>query len=796
MAASFELKYDVRTSAPTVAKFHRSNADFKAIKGPIGCLSADTEFLTPTGWKRIDEYKPEDKVAQWRQNGTIEFVTPGKYIVQPCRELIKFSNKSLSMVVSDEHRMPLYKWDGEFVVKQAAAVAARPSSHKVPTRIAPVFEDTGVQDEYLRLMVAINADAHHYKAGFKSVITIRKDRKKHRLRWLFAECGIEYTEYTSAKRPTETSFRFVSEYKGKTFEGEFWWGLSLRQLQVVLDEMSHWDGLYEGSDTRFHSANKCDADFIQYAAYAVGGKATISTTTYPGKRWRDTYIVHIAVPGSLKAATTLRVDSVKIERVPSEDGRKYCFSVPTSFFVARHNGCVFVTGNSGKSVACCIEIFRRCQEQLVGPDGFRRSRWVVVRNTKQQLKDTTLKTWFDWFPAGVGVGYWKETDATYYLEFNDVKAEILFRALDTPADVAKVLSLELTGAWLNECREINQEIVEGLQGRLERYPSQKMGGSNYWMLIADTNPPQLGSYWWKIFEHQPLEDGDQDTVVECDTFSQPSGISAQAENLVNLNPGYYARKAKGRSKSFINVFIKAQYSLSLAGKPVYLDSFVYSRHVSKTSLPIHPFLPIIIGQDFGLTPAGLWMQMQEDGRIFILRETPAFNMGIKRYIKSKFNPMHKSVFPTNPIIVIGDPSGTRRADSDEGTCFKEFKKAHIPAKGAYTNDMAIRIQVFDDLFSEYPDMQPKVLIDPACKTFIRAMQTEYKYKRKKLSVQEEYDDKPDKSASCSHLVEGGQYGAMFLTSSKYDPSDFTVYDEFNPLNMNTMPRGPAQAEGY
>jgi len=454
----------------------------------------------------------------------------------------------------------------------------------------------------------------------------------------------------------------------------------------------------------------------------------------------------------------------------------------------------------GKSVACCVEIFRRCQEQRVGPDGFRRSRWAVVRNTKGQLKDTTLKTWFDWFPdsgaPGAGVGYWKETTMTYHFHFGDVRAEILFRALDTPADVAKVLSLELTAAWLNECREIPQEIVESLQGRLERYPSQKMGGSSHWLLIADTNPPQLGSYWWKIFEHMPLEDDDPDTVVQCDTFKQPSGISPEAENKQNLEPGYYDRKAKGRSKAYINVFIKAQYALSMAGKPVYHDSFRYDWHVSKVPLPINPYLPVIVGQDFGLTPAGLWMQMQENGRIYILRETPAFDMGTKRYIKSKFKPMQMTTFPTNPIVVVGDPSGGRRADSDEGTCYKEFKTADILAKRASTNDPDVRIKALDDVFSEYPDREPRVLIDPACKSFIRAMQTEYMYRRLKLSIAELYDDKPDKTQPCSHLVEAGQYGVMFLTGGKYDPADYEVYDEFDPLAFRQQSYRPAQREGY
>ena len=452
----------------------------------------------------------------------------------------------------------------------------------------------------------------------------------------------------------------------------------------------------------------------------------------------------------------------------------------------------------GKSVACCVEIFRRCQEQKVGTDGFRRSRWVVVRNTKGQLKDTTLKTWLDWFPSRQGVGYWKETDATYYLEFGDVRAEILFRALDTPDDVAKVLSLELSACWLNECREIPQEIVESLQGRLERYPSQKMGGSNYWLMVADTNPPELGSYWWKLLEHAPLEEDDPDTLVQCESFIQPSGVSPEAENKENLEDGYYDRKVKGRSKAWVDVYIHGKYALSQDGKPVYHDSFRLDKHVSKTPLKIHPTLPVIVGQDFGLTPAGLWMQMQEDGRIFILRETPSFDMGTKRYIKSKFRPMQMTTFPTNPIVVIGDPSGVRRADSDEGTSFKEFKDAGYFAKPASTNDPDVRIKAFDDIFSEYPDCEPRVLIDPSCKSFIRACQSEYRYKRKRMSAGEVFEDKPDKTHPCSHLMEGGQYGAMFLTGKKYDPADFVVYDEQNyhdPLNLYRAYR-PAQAEGY
>ncbi len=53
---------------------------------------------------------------------------------------------------------------------------------------------------------------------------------------------------------------------------------------------------------------------------------------------------------------------------------------------------------SGKSVACCVEVFRRALMQNKGPDGIRKSRWAIIRNTNPQLRTTTIKTWLDWFP--------------------------------------------------------------------------------------------------------------------------------------------------------------------------------------------------------------------------------------------------------------------------------------------------------------------------------------------------------------------------------------------------------------
>jgi len=51
---------------------------------------------------------------------------------------------------------------------------------------------------------------------------------------------------------------------------------------------------------------------------------------------------------------------------------------------------------SGKSTGCLMEIVRRMTEQKPGPDGVRRTRFAVVRQTLSQIKQTILKEFFTW----------------------------------------------------------------------------------------------------------------------------------------------------------------------------------------------------------------------------------------------------------------------------------------------------------------------------------------------------------------------------------------------------------------
>jgi len=485
----------------------------------------------------------------------------------------------------------------------------------------------------------------------------------------------------------------------------------------------------------------------------------------------------------------------------AEGGRVYNASATVKKFMRSDAFFRAIMGpiGSGKSVACVIEIIRRCKEMLPGPDGLRRSRWVIVRNTAAQLKDTTFKTWSEWVPAGPA-GKWKESEKTFYLEFGDVRAEILFRPLDSAEDVQRVLSLELTGAWVNEAREIPKEIVSALQGRLRRYPSYDK--DKYWSgLIADTNPPEIDSYWFKVFEGAPIDEDDPDSVVVCDAFQQPSGLSPDAENIENLHPSYYQDLAKGETKEWVDTYVHGMYSPSLSGTPVYRKTFKMDKHISSVTLEVNGMLPVIIGMDFGRTPAAVLKQMTPDGRIRTFAEVVTFGMGLENFIIRHLRPVLRNRCPGLPYIIIGDPSGVSKDDTGELNCFKVLKRffprdeGHI-VKPAHTNDPDARIRATEKTFIHYPDGEPMHLIDPSCKWLIEAYRSKYRYQNQKHKEMG-HRDKPDKN-NWSHVAEAGQYGDLFLMGGKYDASEYMIVDQvgFNPLSSAVFQRREVPVAGY
>lgn len=409
---------------------------------------------------------------------------------------------------------------------------------------------------------------------------------------------------------------------------------------------------------------------------------------------------------------------------------------------------------SGKSVACCFEVIRRAGEQEPDQNGIRRTRAAIVRETSRQLMDTTIKTFLDWFPPGV-CGEFRKTIKTYYFQVGDVQCEIMFRALDDADDVANLNSLELTFAWFNECRDIHPDIIDAMSKRVGRFPSKKDVGPTWHGMWGDTNPPRMDTWWYYQMEHINPEDGVTDNNNGWAVFKQPSGRSVYAENVENLPEGYY--DPQGRSDEYIRVYIDGEYGHSGSGTPVY-KYFNPDYHMAKQSLRpiINGVRPVVIGMDLGLTPAAVIGQQDARGRAIILGELVSFDMGAKRFIREKLKPLLYERFSGAPILVVVDPAGVQRAQTDERSVVDIIKGEGLRVIPAKTNRITARINAVDDYLMRQVDGDPAFLLDPRCSRLKSAMMGGYRYKKTDQDSIEKNDH--------SHIAEALQYLMLHIAA--------------------------------
>jgi hypothetical protein len=444
---------------------------------------------------------------------------------------------------------------------------------------------------------------------------------------------------------------------------------------------------------------------------------------------------------------------------PTEIVRRYSYaSVPTIKRFSQSRA--FIRGlmgpfGSGKSSGCVMELVRLAKRQPL-VDGKRRARFACIRNTYGQLADTTIKTFLHWLPDQV-FGRFNKGDHVYHLNnLDDLDVEILFRALDRPEHVANLLSLELTAAWVNEAREIPWAVIKALKGRVDRYPPREAGGCIDPGILCDTNPPDTDSWFYRLFEEKRNIDDEDAASIEI--FKQPSGRSAEAENLPNLSPNYYKNLMSGADADFITVFVDGQYGWVREGKPVYPD---YSD--SQHCVEVEPIKGVTIkrGWDFGLTPACVFTQVTPDGRWLILDELCGDDIGISSFADCVIE-MSAERFSGFTFEDYGDPAGQQRsamtADKAEKTCYDILSGKGITIQPGEQN-VTIRLESVRKPLSTLRNGKPQLQLSPRCEILRKGFMGRYQYRRVKVSGSaERYHDEPEKN-EYSHPHDALQYVA-------------------------------------
>ncbi len=402
---------------------------------------------------------------------------------------------------------------------------------------------------------------------------------------------------------------------------------------------------------------------------------------------------------------------------------------------------------SGKSYACAAEIMLRAANQEPDPaDNIRKTRFVIVRNSYPMLRTTTIKTWQDIFPEHIwGPMRWSPP-ITHHIQLPPkddipgIDCEVLFIALDKDADVRKLLSLEITGAWVNEAREMPLGVIQGLTHRVGRYPSRAMGGVTWRGIWLDSNAMSDDHWWYRLSEKEPVrgeypwhfyrQNGaveeaheDENTITSAGKHWRVKGTS---ENYNNLPYGYYDQQLGGKNLDWIRCYLEAKYVYVQEGRPVWPE-FDDDTMVAD-GLEANPDMPLQIGLDFGLTPAACIGQRQPSGCWFILGEVVSRDMGLARFANDLLMFCNR-YWPKHELEIFGDPAGGQRDQVFETTAFDHLQTIGLNARPAPSNDFQVRREGGALPMTRLVQGRPGLQIDRSCNQTRKALAGGYHFKR-------------------------------------------------------------------
>jgi len=940
---------------PTAKRFHQDPNFVRGLLGPLGCLSADTEFLTEKGWKRVDQYEEGDRVAQWwPDTKTTEFVEPLRYIKEPCNEMWHFyTKKSLSMMLSDEHRVPYYDEQGSFLVDQAYTIAKQ--NNLKPKYIPSIFDDYYTIDENTIVDRVVTEDGFKYcfevpssyfvvrhsgcvfvtgNSG-KSVACVMEMLRlaynqepfqgyRFSRNAIIRSCFDDQTEILTQDRGwvyfedlkaddlvaapawdgelrfEEPINHFVYDYNGEMYgidsEGvdlfltpehncyvsrkygrkAEYQPYELKQIKDIFGthekyrmkkvcntwhgvDYGYSDDFYEllgyiyaeGYCARFYDSNGTYRKNIRVSTqndldYAKNLLERNNLTCNIYKSEQSCYQINI---GTSKNDLRWLVDELcDAENADTTHALQKCVpdwiknSLQNNISAFLHG---FLNGDGGLAANTTVvgytsssqladdlqematkaglvaQVYQRDGETRIG-NGYsvgndeytihfihplrqepkiKKQHWyskhysgkvycvhvstnllLVRRNGKvcltsnsyPELKSTTIKTFQEWIPHSV-CPIKMDSPISGRMRLPDIgdgtgiDAEFIFLALDQPKDIEKLKSLELTFAWINECSGVRQEMFDMLTLRVGRFPPKKWGGPTRTGVIIDSNMVDDMHWLYQVAEEETPENYAfyrQPPAVLRDPETNEYKINPQAENIENLGEEYYLRAIPGKRWDWINVFLMANWGSVVEGKPVYPE-WQDHLHVSEKELKPTRGLPIVVGFDFGLSPAAIFTQLTPNGQIHILDElVTTQRMGIRRFMQDMFIPKITNRFYEHNLLLYGDPSGVRKAESDETTCFHEMANMGYPCEPADSNALEARLNAVAGFLNKMVDGKPAMELDKRCQFLRKGFNGAYHYKRlqtrsSESGTMDKFKEEPEKN-DFSHPHDALQYACLMM----------------------------------
>jgi replicative DNA helicase Mcm len=345
------------------------------------CYSQDTEVLTEKGWKKYYDVK-NLKIAQfYTKNKTIKFLPhKGLHVYNYKGKLYNFKNKRNDILVTPNHKM-LIRGEREKYYETTEAENIKYTrikvlnSGKFINKGKKYFILPKIEHKQKRTHIKYISQHHPKKipmdlwleflgyylteGGIETIPTIGIVQKKGKnakkiekcLRKLSNYVGFTLSKincgpYLRLKITNTQLYEYLKNCGEKCVNKRIpddlkISSLSKRQLEILYNAMMLGDG---SSDGKYFSSTSYNLTDIIQAIACLIGKSANKNLHYIGKE-RGNRLDAFRVSLTNKVELSLRKDQNNL-KVVNYNGKVFCFSTETGFFVTRRNGKIAIQGNT------------------------------------------------------------------------------------------------------------------------------------------------------------------------------------------------------------------------------------------------------------------------------------------------------------------------------------------------------------------------------------------------------------------------------------------------------------------
>lgn len=284
---------------------------------------------------------------------------------------------------------------------------------------------------------------------------------------------------------------------------------------------------------------------------------------------------------------------------------------------------------------------------------------LMIRDTWENLRDTTQKEFFRWFPEDVAGSYIKSEKLFTWFPETGLQGTVSFLGADEEKDAGKL-----------------QSRFYGILCMDEPSPSAGSGGiSELVFTTALGRLRQPGMHWYaaKLAQNNPDETHwtyqrfvDPGTPATEDELGFTNFQTRTPENLRNLPPGYYQQMMKDLASrpDLQRRFVSGEFGFQQLGQPVcpLWDDKV---HLAE-SLEILPGCDMWLTWDGGLTPVCIIGLVAPSGVLLITDAVAETDGGIYQLIEDQVYPLLETRYAKfrGKWSHTGDPSLANRDATD------------------------------------------------------------------------------------------------------------------------------------